>query len=398
MSLISKISVFVNRSFFKKEKKSLDYHKPTNLFSLDKLLEIKSTDYYKSENLIFFKEINSYCAFKFDVVKEILHSSNFGISDFHISLNKNYFQKDHRKHNQNKKVAINYLRFASKKHQFDDFLFINNIFPILKDHFPKNESFDLITFLIQPLLLSNALNELGLLKIIEFLDPNSEKFNYQQFIQLTTAIFQNRDILEDLLQKNISLDNLPFEVKGIVAEMNQGAGVAPEDLPNFLATLIFVVSDSATSFVSSMVYFVLKEYPDFNNTKRSNELTDLANELLRLYTPNPYIYRTVNEDVKFHNVHLKKGDNIVLFLGSANRDPSVFVEPERVIFGREQRHLAFGRGHISCIGEFAAFRMARNILNCLSKDGTRYSILTEQPNFVFLPILKISEIKIIYHD
>jgi hypothetical protein len=124
----------------------------------------------------------------------------------------------------------------------------------------------------------------------------------------------------------------------------------------------------------------------------------LANELLRLYTPNPHVYRAVNEDVKFHNVHLKKGDNIVLFLGSANRDPSVFVEPERVIFGREQRHLAFGRGHISCIGEFAAFRMARNILNCLSKDGTRYSILTEQPNFVLLPILKISEIKIIYHD
>jgi len=48
---------------------------------------------------------------------------------------------------------------------------------------------------------------------------------------------------------------------------------------------------------------------------------------------------------------VKAGDEIVLVLGAASRDPSVFVEPARLDVMRDaRRHVAFGGGIHHCLG------------------------------------------------
>lgn len=393
--LINKIKLWLSSFFLSGSKETIE---ELQVFSFDKLVAINTACFYDENSIIFFNEINSYGVFKYQIVNEILHSNDFGVSDFHISLNKIYFQSDSKKHLKNKKTAISHLGFASKNLQFDDISFINEFYTVLRNYFPKNEPFDIVKFLIQPLILTTAFDELGLLEPFKNFNPQSEKFDLDELINLSNEIFLDRNVLENLIKQNVSLDKLPKKVNEIIHQLNDGEGVLAEDLPKFLATLIFVISDSTTSFVNSLVFFVLKEYPFLVHSSSSNEMTELANELLRLYTPTPYVFRKVQRDMHFHDIPLKKGDSIVLFLGAANRDPSVFVEPNEIIFGRKQRHLAFGRGHFSCIGEYAAFRLARNIITCLSNDSSKIEVITDKPNFILIPIVKIKEINVIYHD
>ena len=52
-----------------------------------------------------------------------------------------------------------------------------------------------------------------------------------------------------------------------------------------------------------------------------------------------------------NGVTLKKGEQAILLLASANRDPDVFVEPDRLDITRpENRHLAFSHGIHYCVG------------------------------------------------
>jgi cytochrome P450 len=65
--------------------------------------------------------------------------------------------------------------------------------------------------------------------------------------------------------------------------------------------------------------------------------------------------RTAAEDYTLRGQHIKKGDRIVLFYGSANRDEDVFANPEDLHLDRDPNpHLAFGIGEHFCIGSHLA--------------------------------------------
>jgi cytochrome P450 len=78
-------------------------------------------------------------------------------------------------------------------------------------------------------------------------------------------------------------------------------------------------------------------------------------ELLRAETPVQVIARTVVEPVTLRGVDLKPGDPVMLVLGAADVDPSIFDDPDTVDFGRDAaRHVAFGGGNHRCLGAHLA--------------------------------------------
>ena len=74
-------------------------------------------------------------------------------------------------------------------------------------------------------------------------------------------------------------------------------------------------------------------------------------ELLRWVTPIKNMSRTVTREVTMHGQTLREGDQLILMYPAANRDPSVFTDPDTLDVQRDPNpHLAFGFGPHFCMG------------------------------------------------
>ena len=79
-------------------------------------------------------------------------------------------------------------------------------------------------------------------------------------------------------------------------------------------------------------------------------------EMLRYTTPVANFQRTVMASTEIRGRHIRAGERVVMFYGSANRDEDVFPDPDRFDVGRTPNpHVAFGAGgpHL-CLGMHVA--------------------------------------------
>ena len=78
-------------------------------------------------------------------------------------------------------------------------------------------------------------------------------------------------------------------------------------------------------------------------------------ELLRYISLTPVTARTALDDVEVDGVLVRKGDTVFVELGSANRDPARYADPDVLDLARGTTgHLAFGHGIHQCIGQHLA--------------------------------------------
>jgi cytochrome P450 len=74
-------------------------------------------------------------------------------------------------------------------------------------------------------------------------------------------------------------------------------------------------------------------------------------ELMRYDTSAPMFERWVLEDIEVAGVHIPRGAEVALQFASANRDPAVFTEPDRLDLARDPNpHITFGLGIHYCLG------------------------------------------------
>ena len=77
----------------------------------------------------------------------------------------------------------------------------------------------------------------------------------------------------------------------------------------------------------------------------------LIEEILRFDPPLHLFTRYALEDIEYGGIKLKKGEEVGLMLGSANRDPARFSDPEHFNPVREPNpHVSFGAGIHFCVG------------------------------------------------
>jgi cholest-4-en-3-one 26-monooxygenase len=81
----------------------------------------------------------------------------------------------------------------------------------------------------------------------------------------------------------------------------------------------------------------------------------VAKEFIRLVTPAMQMARTATRDTELAGTHVREGDVVVLYFASANRDETVFENPDTFDPWRKEKvTLAFGSGIHRCIGSYLA--------------------------------------------
>jgi cytochrome P450 len=75
-------------------------------------------------------------------------------------------------------------------------------------------------------------------------------------------------------------------------------------------------------------------------------------ELLRYDSPLQMVQRVATEPMRVGGMDLEVGDQVVIMLGAANRDPAMFEDPDRLDLRRPNahRHVSFGGGIHHCLG------------------------------------------------
>jgi cytochrome P450 len=108
-------------------------------------------------------------------------------------------------------------------------------------------------------------------------------------------------------------------------------------------------------------------------------IASMVPEIIRWQTPLAHMRRTALADIELSGKTIRKGDKVVMWYVSGNRDESVIEAPDRLIIDRERprQHLSFGFGIHRCVGNRLAEMQLRIVWEEILKRWKRIEVVEE---------------------
>ena len=174
----------------------------------------------------------------------------------------------------------------------------------------------------------------------------------------------------------------------------------PMKLLGNIILLIVGGNDTTRNSISGGV-IALNEYPDEYQKLRDDValIPNMVSEMIRWQTPVIHMRRTALKDFDLNGKDIKKGDKVIMWYLSGNRDESVFPDADRLIIDREnaRQHVSFGFGVHRCMGNRLAEMQLRVLWEEIQNRFRKVEIVGEIKRLPNNFIRGISDVPVVLH-
>ena len=170
--------------------------------------------------------------------------------------------------------------------------------------------------------------------------------------QRTTELYECLEYFKRIFHERQNLPPKP-DLISMLAHSEDMSDMSDTDFLGLLALLIVGGNDTTRSSMSGGAYAFSLNPEAFTRLKNDRQLLATAiPETVRWQTPIAHMRRTALQDFEFKGKQIRKGDKVVMWYLSGNRDDEAIERPMDFIIDRPKarQHLSFGFGIHRCLG------------------------------------------------
>ncbi len=169
-----------------------------------------------------------------------------------------------------------------------------------------------------------------------------------------------------------------FDLISMLAHSEATSHLQPREFIGTIALLIVGGNDTTRNSMTGGLMALVENPAQFELLRFRRELIpSLVSETIRYYSPVIHMRRTARNDVELAGRSIAKGDKVVMWYISGNRDEEKIEHADQFIVDRAKprQHLAFGAGIHRCVGDRLAEQQLRILWEEILQRGLRFEIM-----------------------
>jgi cytochrome P450 len=261
----------------------------------------------------------------------------------------------------------------------------------LLDGLPRNQEFDWVD------LVSTELTAMMLATLFDFPFAERRMLSYWSDVAIANVeaedavVKSNAERMAELRTMAATMAELwkeraakppKFDLISMMAHSDATRDMPIKEFIGNFALLLVGGNDTTRNTMSGSL-LAFAEYPDERARLGANPalLPGAVSEMIRWQTPVIHMRRTATRDTELAGKAIKRGDKVVMWYVSGNRDESVHEAPDAFSIERPKvrQHLAFGAGIHRCVGD----RLAELQLQILWREMLKRNL---RPEIVAAPV------------
>lgn len=206
--------------------------------------------------------------------------------------------------------------------------------------------------------------------------------------------------------QNLWQERVDWDVKerfDLITMMARGKAMQDMDPMEYLGNLVLLIvggNDTTRNSISGGIVALNQnpgEYDKLRNDPRV--IPNMVAEIIRWQTPLAHMRRRVLEDTKLGGQMIPKGDKVVMWYVSGNRDEKHFENPDDFVIDREnaRSHLSFGFGIHRCMGNRLAEMQLRIVWEEIMKRFHKVEVVGEPTQILSNFVKGYSKIPVVLH-
>ncbi len=166
----------------------------------------------------------------------------------------------------------------------------------------------------------------------------------------------------------------------MMAHSEATRNMTPDEYLGNVILLIVGGNDTTRNSLTGGLLALSQNPQQYDKLMANHDLvTSMVSEIIRWQTPLAHMRRTALRDVELGGKTIRKGDKVVMWYVSGNRDERAISEPNSFIIDRERprQHLSFGFGIHRCVGNRLAEMQLRTVWEEVLKRFPKIEVLEE---------------------